>query len=361
MAQYDKSQLDLYVDYRHLIIDTVGLIHETIIRIDLKGAPIKERKLLATALSNFAQFSKSINLNEKDLPLELNQLEKIIDSTASFITGSAAISEATYNDLSSKIKDLHAVFKDIGGNDRQTPDREIDIEIKNANIAKKIAELEERLKTLDVRLEAKHVEISRAMLQITEEHVTKQKNVIDGLEKDYQEAQINLELKLKNIERLEGLISSELLSEGHEKHAEAERRRADTFRSTAILLAATIIILLIYKSSEITPSEISLGWIISHFGGSVFATFLIGYLVRQSAVHRAQQHKHMQTALDLAALNPFLADVKEDFRHEVKKGIAEKIFVPKDYQTHSDGGDFGLQELGSKLIDKLDVIRLKKP
>ncbi len=143
------------------------------------------------------------------------------------------------------------------------------------------------------------------------------------------------------------------MASGYMRNALKEEKIASNFRLAAIALMsitayAVVLIVFVGNFAEMNPMLI-----LQKSLALLFVTFIVAYLARQSAVHRAQQQKYMQTALDIGALKPFVATLPEDVKNEILKEFAQKLFNPKDVGQVAEPG-FGVQELVLKLIDKME-------
>ena len=80
------------------------------------------------------------------------------------------------------------------------------------------------------------------------------------------------------------------------------------------------------------------------------------YLAKESSKHRQQQYNHLQTSLDLKAINPYLSTLPNDDQHRIKSEIANRLFAPKDFTNiSSDSYPIDVQELIKLLLQTLDV------
>ena len=86
------------------------------------------------------------------------------------------------------------------------------------------------------------------------------------------------------------------------------------------------------------------------------------YLARESTKHREQQYNHLQTSLDLKAINPYIASLPEEQQHKIKADIADRIFASRDFSSvGKDPYPINMNEMIMELIKKLDTNQEKKP
>jgi hypothetical protein len=169
---------------------------------------------------------------------------------------------------------------------------------------------------------------------------------------NYEEAKEDLAKRLKTMDQLFGLLASKALGGGYMRNALKEEKLADGFRNTAVVLMVALGIYLVGAIASMEIKSITPEQAVVRGTGVLFFSFVIGYLIRQSAVHRAQQHRYQRTALDLKAIDPFLADLPLEARQAVKLQLADKIFVPKEVIAASDSAGFGWAEVAIKAMDK---------
>lgn len=168
----------------------------------------------------------------------------------------------------------------------------------------------------------------------------------------YGDAKEDLAQRLKTMDQLFGLLASKALGGGYMRNALKEEKLADGFRNTAVVLMVALGIYLVGAIASMEIRSIAPEQAMVRGTGVLFFSFVIGYLIRQSAVHRAQQHRYQRTAFDLKAIDPFLADLPLEARQAVKLQLADKIFVPKEVLAASDSAGFGWAEVAIKAMDK---------
>ena len=170
----------------------------------------------------------------------------------------------------------------------------------------------------------------------------------------YAEESEKLNQKSNDIDVLISVIGGKAISGGFIKNAGEEKKAADFFRWAAILLmlvvAGTLWNSINSHGLKPDPSLVAL-----KIGFAVFASFVVAYLVKQSALHRSQQHKYQQKAFDLSGINTYIATLPAADQHALKMKIAEKIFVPPETLMAIEASGFGANELLGKLIDKLEL------
>ncbi|AYM97068.1 hypothetical protein EAG14_14455 [Acidovorax sp. 1608163] len=176
---------------------------------------------------------------------------------------------------------------------------------------------------------------------------------------NYDAAKVELTNRRKAIDQLLGVLASKALGGGYMRNALKEEKLADRFRSAAVVLMVLLGICIVGAIVSMEVHSVTPEQVMVRGTGVLFFSFVIGYLIRQSAVHRAQQHRYQRTALDLKAIDPFLADLPLEARQAVKLQLADKIFVPKEVLAASDSAGFGWAEVAIKAIDKAKSVKEK--
>ncbi|HCE94989.1 MAG: hypothetical protein A2Z90_19125 [Burkholderiales bacterium GWA2_64_37] len=176
----------------------------------------------------------------------------------------------------------------------------------------------------------------------------------------HEDGRRELEEKLKETEQFLGVLASKAIGGGYMRNAIKEERRADLFRLLAVGTMVALGLYLVFSIAFMEMRDIEPQRAVVRLTGVVFFSFVIGYLIRQSAVHRGQQHQYQRTAFDLKAIDPFLADLPEATRHAIKLQLAEKIFVPKEVLASTDSTGFGLHEAILKYLEKNKPVKEKE-
>ena len=103
-------------------------------------------------------------------------------------------------------------------------------------------------------------------------------------------------------------------------------------------------------------SNDSTQFLISKSSVGIIGLILAGYTARQAAEHRYEERTANRLALDLAALEPFLEHVENP--GELRKQIAERVFVPEQRRTEESRFAFGRRGMSlAELSEFVKVIR----
>ncbi|MEW6995799.1 hypothetical protein AADZ84_16230 [Colwelliaceae bacterium MEBiC 14330] len=164
-----------------------------------------------------------------------------------------------------------------------------------------------------------------------------------------------LEEKKKQVNKLLGVISGGAISGNFEQSAKEEKAMADWLRYASLTCMALILIVIGYSFWETTTDDFR--WENSVF--RIVLAFLLSvpsaYLARESAKHREQQYTHLQTSLDLKAINPYVASLPSEQQHKIKADVAGRIFAAKDFSKV--GGDpypLNTHEIVMEILKKID-------
>ncbi|KQO38075.1 hypothetical protein ASF19_20080 [Acidovorax sp. Leaf84] len=213
-------------------------------------------------------------------------------------------------------------------------------------------EIDRSISKLGESLENKVNQLSREASEQIAEFVALQRQKLDETDSALEAENLLLQHKREQLDKVLGTLAVEALSGGHLRYATEERKQADAFRWSAVGLMSAAAALAVYWANVADPSAITTSVLVTKALAAVVVTFFVAYLARQSAVHRSQQQRHMQTALDLAALDLYVAPLSREIQDEIKRSVAEKIFVPKEVHAVVDSGDYGLQSAIEKAVDK---------
>lgn len=184
-----------------------------------------------------------------------------------------------------------------------------------------------------------------------EDNVTKEINKVKVL---YEESLAEIDTKKAQIDDILGYISGKVIAGDYEKSAQDERIVADWLRYGALACMGLIILIVSYSLWKTTTSDFS--WQNSIF--RIVLSFILAvpatYLAKESAKHREQQYAHLQTSLDLKALDPYIASLPVEEQHKIKITTAERLFVAKSSSKESlDSYPINTHEIIMEIIKKM--------
>lgn len=176
------------------------------------------------------------------------------------------------------------------------------------------------------------------------------------LNEKYQTTIEKLNINENEVNTLLGVITAKSVAGSYSESARKERVTAEWLRILSLACMGAIVILVSYSLWQSTTQ--SLNW--DSFALRAAVAFVLSipaaYLARESAKHREQHYSHLQTALDLAAINPYLASLPDEQQHKIKAEIASRIFAARDFaRMGADSYPLNTHELIMELIKKIEV------
>lgn len=183
---------------------------------------------------------------------------------------------------------------------------------------------------------------------------------INLIKNAYELGQEEIEEKKQEIDNILGHAAGRTIAGDYEKSAQSEKKSADWLRRGSLGVMFIIACVLCYSIWESTHTEFQ--WQNSLF--RIALAFLLSapaaYLARESTKHRIQQYQHLQTSLDLKAINPYIATLPDETQHKIKAEIATRIFSAKDFSSIStESYPINAQELLMELVKRVEIPQKK--
>ena len=142
------------------------------------------------------------------------------------------------------------------------------------------------------------------------------------------------------------LVAGDSVASGYLKNAEDERKQANLWRWIAIFFINITVgwtALSFFLGNTINEQGIILwGQVIKAFSVTGVLLFGAAYSARQSNVHRQNEKKTRWFALEIKAIDPFIASLGEEDRKALKNKLSERLF------GHHNGED----DKDHKIIDE---------
>ncbi|MEQ8530768.1 MAG: hypothetical protein RIB86_02885, partial [Imperialibacter sp.] len=143
----------------------------------------------------------------------------------------------------------------------------------------------------------------------------------------YSEVVEEVENKRNEVNELLGQLTEGTLSKSYEEEAQKELKSADSLRTLSLMCMGLMVILAIvfwaaHQENSSWPD--ALYRLVTILTLSIPAT----YLARESSRHRENQKAHLQTALDIKSITPFIASLPPEQQNEIRGKIAEQVFSP---------------------------------
>ncbi len=310
---------------------------------------------------------------------ETDDLEKTLQSVKHIVIYGTAIPQRLQNmkGIDDRVKNIAKSMGEAATElEQQTQNDErtfapLSILPHSQNIQKRVAAADNLKRIEQILLEQeKHDErIKKSLaenerrLVVTEESLKdidqKAKEALSKMNDAYLEALDQAKTKKDEIDSILGHVSGRAIAGDFEKSAASEKAAADWLRVASLFCMILIVGVLGYSFWETIQQDFQ--WQKSLF--RVALAFLLSapaaYLARESAKHRAQQYLHLQTALDLKAISPYLASLPQDIQHRIKGEVAAKLFGGRDFShVGTDSYPINFQELLMELVKKLELPKI---
>ncbi len=149
--------------------------------------------------------------------------------------------------------------------------------------------------------------------------------------------------KHKSILELYGLVAGDTVAGGYLQSADEERKQTRFWRGATIaFIAFTSGWIAITYFSSIDPN-LNGGQLWAHIAkaASLTAVLLFGaaYSSRQSSFHRKNEKRTRWFALEIKAIDPFIASLTTEQQQQLKKDLSERLFGQNQQEEQSDSGN----------------------
>lgn len=287
--------------------------------------------LIGQGLSQSPEVNDQIKSMALDLQKKSNEYRRLVENSP---LEYKPINSENHIDNSYDIRSYNTVKANL----KRLSDAHLD---HDQRIKKLLAENDKRIGDLTVRVKEISDATARELKNIT------------AL---YEETQHELESKKNQINDILGHVSGRVIAGDFETSAAEEKSMANILRYASLGCMVLIIIVVGYSFWETTTKDFQ--WQSSVFRVVLAIMFSVpaAYLARESAKHREQQYSHLQTALDLKAITPYVASLPEEEQHRIKIEIASKLFAARDFSSFSkDSYPINIQEIVMEIIKKLEI------
>lgn len=365
-----------------------SLLRDTINRLDPDLAPIDLLNQLQSQLQNHGVLDAAKNLVRERNPQRFRELNDQVNPSLSYITQlrAAAIGKDTKkSDTEAASVSLEALTRSISRK-RAEYDKAVN------NAAGKIEEAEVRIRGLaenadaakhsfDERLNAWTAEANAAI----EENRKKVSNGLaeiqnsskDQLQAFFAKQDVEAELKQEalsnqlrdiiadaeskhaNILELYKLVARDSITGGHKQIADREYSAAQNWRRAtigSIIATAAWLGYSLFCLEPVTEPEIVF-WLQVAKSVSLTALFIsfAVYASKQAALHRVNERKARSFFLQVQAFDPFIENLPEEKRIELKQALSARIFGSDDSEHEKamlENGDFKSIDRAFDLIEK---------
>lgn len=179
------------------------------------------------------------------------------------------------------------------------------------------------------------------------------KSKIGAISLAYEEELKAINDKNAQLDTLLGNAASRVIVTEYADSADQEKIAADWLRGGSLICMTLIVGIAGYSFIESMHQSFDLSNSLLRLALVFLLSVPAAYLARESTKHRQQQYTHLQTSLDLKAINPYIASLPEEEQHKIKSEIAQRIFAPKDFQSISNESyPINSQEVIMALISK---------
>lgn len=162
--------------------------------------------------------------------------------------------------------------------------------------------------------------------------------------------------KQKDIDALFGIASGSALAGGYDGRARKEEVIANILRIASLILMVVIIALFSWSLYDTTQSVIDWRILLFKFVVSVMLSVPAAYLAKESTRHRQEHQYYLSKALDINAIDPYIANLPDPEKHKLKSKIALRLFAARR-EAPQEPNEFPInaQEIILKLIEKTEI------
>lgn len=301
-------------------------------QVDHIAQAVKMVGVYGQAINNSLQKAQGVDDSLKSMGKELDQLARVLRTHA---------------------EDNPALYRTLDSEESL----EVPAEISSpGSIDVSLRDLKEKLRAFDQRFnksiadgDRKASELAEAIGNIGEQVGSELERVKSLHDSSLEE----IDEKRKQIDRVLGLASGRVIAGDFKQSAAEEKAVADKLRVGSLFCMGLIVAIVGYSFWETTID--SFIWQASIF--RIVLAFLLsvpaGYLARESGKHREQQRDHLQTALDLDAIAPYLAPLPEPEQHRLKAEMAHRIFGRRVERSDGGMGIVNVNEIVLELIKRI--------
>lgn len=318
-------------------------------------------KNLVYKIKNLREGFKGDNVALALLQTSENICTQLLDSINTELPGKPFIEE--YKHLKSTINRARGEVIRLGSEEQRI---EIDDivslvdKLGNTKLVSKIEEDEHAVREYRVSELSKIINNLEMKINNTQDILqsiqTDSENKLEDIETFLNETKIRLTKKEEEVNQIIGRTTEKAIAGNYETTARNEAETADKMRSGSLAFMTLMILVTSFTYYQSLSSDTDI--VASLFKMSIVLILSIpaGYLARESTKHRHQQHKYEQMALHLKAASPYVENLPEDIKNEIKIRLAEQIFSQNPKNDQSDESF----KLGVDLIVKKALERLEK-
>lgn len=261
-----------------------------------------------------SSFRKSVGQNARYAEQELATTRKAIDSLREE-------ADALRNSIKEQKTRLDSVVSDFQSQFSKAE------EARRSEAAGAIKEEQEKLDQLRTSYE-EHFE------KTIDDSKTKLNEVSNDLSTNADSVLSDIETYKEKAERLIHVIANTGMVGGYQRVANEERRVGRFWDGVSLLSLGGMIGFAIYAFHG-TFDDFSLGVFLARFGVVLTFGALAGYAARQADKHHKVERRNRRVELELASIDPFLAELPDEQRNKIKAVVADRMFAREEPHSGS--------------------------
>ncbi|MGB0334413.1 MAG: hypothetical protein ACPGGN_03555 [Opitutales bacterium] len=200
------------------------------------------------------------------------------------------------------------------------------------------------------------------LLQQTSERISKTESDFEDTINNHLE---DADAKHKRILELYQITAADSVGAGYIKNADNEREQANFWRWATITFVGltaiwTGVSYFLGPLSGDEPGTVLLGKVIKAF--SVTGVLLFGavYSAKQSNAHRNNERRNRRFALEVKAIDPFIASLDDADQKTLKKELSERLFGHQDGASDNDSKVIEEHAFSTVVKGLIDVLKASK-
>ncbi len=301
------------------------------------------------------------------LPPDVKKLTKSVErSVDSFIESLAERKEELAGDLGKLAKAKTSFESDLEALTQQIRDKREENDQIVSDFSRQFQESETERDSAYEEWRKAHEEDARTQVR---ELIETQSTALASKQKSFStESQRLLDeakQKHKEILELHEIVASDSVSAGYMKNAKDEKVQANFWRWASILFIVATAGWTIFAYLTVADSTDSSN--LSYWGQalkalSVAAVLLFGavYASKQSNLHRISEQRTRWLALEVKAIDPFIASLSPEEQTELKKRLSEKLFGQRGELEGSDENTVNEHVLETVLKSATDIVKASR-
>lgn len=157
-------------------------------------------------------------------------------------------------------------------------------------------------------------------------------NLMNEADSDSREVLGDLERFKRQAEQLVHVITNTGMVGGFQRVANEERRAGRFWDAVSLFSLVGMVGFAIYAFKG-AFQEFEVGVFLARFGVVLTFGALAGYSARQADKHHKVERRNRRVELELASIDPFLAELPESERNKVKTAVADRLFARESEES----------------------------